>query len=140
MLMFLVSASAYVVGVCVALTLMVPVPQNASRFARLACGACGVAAVAALAGVMAATVSGAWWIAVLLFALAIAAGAAWVRLSFSTSDAENDDDDDDDDGGGGQPRRPVPPAPSAPLGDPPDWSQFDRVREGWERDRLPTAR
>jgi hypothetical protein len=141
MLVSTVGASLYVLALCVAMTLIVPVPRNASRFARVAHAACGVGGAAAIAAALASTVAGLWALAGGLAVLAAAAIVPWLRLTLRSRETEPDDgDDSDDDGGGGRLRRPPPPAPSTPLGGPPtDWTQFDRARETWERSRVPAG-
>lgn len=138
MLVSMVSASLYVVALCLAMTLIVPVPRNASRTHRVARAACGVCGAAAFAAALTATVAGLWPLAGGLAALATGFVGVWVRLMFASGDSEPDDSDDD--GGGGRRRRPLPPAPSTPLGGPPtDWTQFDRARATWEQPRVPAG-
>jgi hypothetical protein len=70
------------------------------------------------------------------FGTIVVAGAyLWVRLARSAANKPDDDEGDDDDGGGLF--RPPPPEPTRPVGGPPDdhWSEFDRARAAWERDR-----
>lgn len=141
MLVPMASASLYVVALCLAMTLIVPVPRNASRAARIAQAACGVCGAAAIAATLTATVAGLWILAGGLAVLATGFIGVWVRLMFTFGGSEPDDgDDSDDDGGGGRRRRPLPPAPSTPLGGPPtDWTQFDRARAAWEQPRVPAG-
>lgn len=138
MLVSMVSAAFYVVALCAAMTLIVPVPRNASPFARAAHAACAVCGAAAIAAALASAVTGQWALAGGLAVLAAGSIALWLRLTLRSRGSEPDDgDDSDDDGGGGRLRRPPPPAPSTPLGGPPpDWTHFDRARETWERSRV----
>jgi hypothetical protein len=141
MLVSMVSASFSVVALCIAMTLIVPAPRNASRFTRVAHAASGVCGAAAIAAALAATVSGLWPLAGGFAGLACCSLGVWLRGTLRSGGTEPDDgDDNDDDGGGGRLRRPLPPAPSTPPGDPPtDWSQFDRARAAWERSRVPAG-
>jgi hypothetical protein len=141
MLVSMVSASLYVLALCIATTLILPVPRSASRAARVLHAACGACAAAAILAALAATLSGLWALSGGFCGLAAIGSGVWLRLTLDAADAGRDDgDDSDDDGGGGRVRRPVPPAPSTPPGDPPvDWTQFDRARVEWERSRVPAG-
>jgi hypothetical protein len=140
MLVSMVAASLYVVALCLAMTLILPVPRNASRVARVASVACGTCGAAANAAALVATVSGLWALAGGLVVVAAACTAIWLRLALSSGDTEPDDGDDNDDGGSGRPLAPVPPSPCAPVGGPPlDWERFDRARAAWEDARLPAG-
>jgi hypothetical protein len=131
-------ASLYVVALCLAMTLIFPVPRNASRCARVASLASGICGATAVAAALVATVAGLWVLTGGLLLSATACTGVWLRLTLSAGDTEPDDGDDNDDGGSGQPRQPVPPAPSAPVGGPSlDWDQFDRARAAWEDTRVP---
>ncbi|MGH2840389.1 MAG: hypothetical protein ACRDKY_06150, partial [Solirubrobacteraceae bacterium] len=101
--------------------------------------ACGICAGATIAAALGATVAGRWVIAGGCSGIALACLGAWLWVTRRSADSGPDDgDDSDDDGGGGRLRRPLPPAPSTPLGGPPtDWTQFDRARAAWEKPRVP---
>ncbi len=138
MVVYMVSAWLYVLALCIATTLLVPVPRNASRAARAGYAACAICAAASIAGALGATLSGQRVLAAACVVVTAAAGGVGWRLWRARDDSEPDDgDDSDDDGGGGCVRKPLPPAPSTPLGGPPtDWAQFDRLRATWEQPRV----
>jgi hypothetical protein len=138
MLVPMASASLYVLALCIAMTLILPVPRSASRFSRLASVACGICGAAAITAALAATVAGLWALAGGFGGVGAICVGVWLRLTLSIGDTEPDDGDDNDDGGSGRPLLPVPPAPCAPIGGPPlDWDQFDHARAAWEDTRVP---
>lgn len=73
-------------------------------------------------------------------AIAIVCACMCVALTGRASRG-HEDEDDGDDGGGGPRKRPEPPAPPEPAGGPTEdgWTDFDRARAGWERDRDPVG-
>ncbi|HEX8156146.1 MAG TPA: hypothetical protein VF526_02065 [Solirubrobacteraceae bacterium] len=138
-MMLFFHAMLYVVALSLSLAIITPVAEGATRRVRathwvLACGGGVTVTIAIVLSFM-----DFWFESGLVGALAIVfiGASMWFAMS-SASQADNGDDDDDD-GGGGQRKPKVPPAPPEPLGDPPldPWTDFDRVRAGWERDREP---
>lgn len=134
------NAMLYVIALTLSLAIITPVPEGATRRARvtrwvLACSGGLAITIAIVLSFM-----GLWFESGLVGAAAIVLVGAgmWFAL-WSASPADNDGDDEGDDGGGGQSRPKVPPAPPEPLGDPPldPWIDFDRARAGWEREREP---
>jgi hypothetical protein len=142
MMVVIFNAMLYVIALSLALAIITPVPEGASRRVRvsrwaLACGG-GVTITIAIA----LSFMGQWFQSGIVGAIAIVfVGAGmWLALT-SASPADNGDDDDGDDGGGGQRRPKVPPAPPEPLDGPPSdpWTDFDRARAGWDREREPVG-
>jgi lysylphosphatidylglycerol synthetase-like protein (DUF2156 family) len=138
-MMLILNAVLYVVALSLSLAVLTPVPRGASSRVRLARRAlvCG----GGLAMSVAITLSfvGRWLESGIAGCVAavVVTGCLWLGLSSRFS--PRDDDDDNQDGGGGPRKRPEPPAPPEPAGGLPGewWTDFDRARAGWERDRTP---
>jgi hypothetical protein len=130
------NALLYVFALSLSVSVVSPLPDDASRRMRaaraaLACGGgLTVTAAIALAWV------GLWFESALAGTLAIFIVGICMWFGMSRLPSRPDDDEDDDDDGGGR-RRPVPPAPTQPVGGPSDdiWDDFDAARESWERER-----
>jgi hypothetical protein len=138
-MVLILNAVLYVVALSLSLAVLTPVPRGASSRVRLARRAlvCG----GGLAMSVAITLSfvGRWLESGIAGCVAaiVVTGCLWLGLSSRFS--PRDDDDDNQDGGGGPRKRPDPPAPPEPAGGLPGewWTDFDRARAGWERDRTP---
>jgi hypothetical protein len=134
-----VNAVLYVAALSLALCVLTPVPEGATRRVRAARMSLALGGGAAMAGAITLTFVGLWVESAVVgcFALIVVVTCLWVALSSSSS--EHDDGEDGSDGGGGRPRRPIPPAPPEPLGGPDsplaDWTDFDALRAGWARER-----
>lgn len=129
------TAVMYLAALSLALCVVTPVPESASRRTRaarlsLACGG-GAAITAAI------TLSymGLWAESAVLgcVAMAIVCICLWVELAHAATQAE-DEEDGSDGGGGERPFHPIGPAPQ-PLVAPDAWSRFDTARAGWARER-----
>jgi hypothetical protein len=140
MMVLIVNAVLYVIALSLSLAVLTPVPENASRRVRAARGtlACG----GGLAMSVAITLSfmGHWFASGIAgcVSIVIVSACLWCALTARYT-PKTDDEDDGDDGGGGPRKRPEPPAPPEPAGGPPDdvWTDFDRARAGWDREREP---
>ncbi len=136
------NAALYVIALSLSLAVLTPVPEGASRRVRIArrllvCGgglAMSVAITLSFAGRWAESAIAA------AVGLVVAGSCLWLGMT-SRFTQRGEDDDDGQDGGGGPRKRPDPPAPPEPAGGPPDelWTEFDRARAVWERDRAPVA-
>jgi hypothetical protein len=132
------NAVLYVAALSLALCVITPLPEDAGRGVRVARMSLAIGGGGAITGAITLTFLGLWAESAIvgLLALAIVCVCLWVALTRTSSD--RDDGEDGSDGGGGRPRAPIPPAPYEPLGGPDDdadWTEFDRVRAGWSRDR-----
>jgi hypothetical protein len=135
-----VNGLLYVFALTLAVAVISPQPEGASRRSRaarsaLTCGG-GVTVTAAIA--LAAI--GLWFESALAGTVAILVVGTCMWFGLARQSSRPDDDEDDDDDGGGR-RRPVPPEPTQPVGGPSEdlWADFDSVRAGWDRDRDPVA-
>lgn len=142
-IVLVLNAVLYIVALSLALAVLTPIAQGASRRLRLARRAlvCGGGLTMSLAITL--SFMGRWFESGIAgcVALVVVSGCLWLGLT-SRFTRRGEDDDDGQDGGGGPRKRPDPPAPPEPAGGPPDelWSDFDRARAEWERERdaLPT--
>ncbi len=144
-IVLVLNAVLYVVALSLSLAVLTPVPEGASRRVRrarrlLVCGGGLAMSVAITLSFM-----GRWFESGIAgcVAIAIVSTCLWLGLS-SRFTPRGEDDDDGQDGGGGPRKRPDPPAPPEPAGGPSDgywtdWTDFDRVRADWERDRRPVG-
>jgi len=140
-IVLVLNAVLYVTALSLSLAVLTPVPEGASRRVRMArrvlVGGGGLTMSVAI------TLSfmGRWYESGLAgcVAIAVVCTCLWLGLT-SRFSHRGDDDDDGQDGGGGPRKRPDPPAPPEPAGGPPDelWTEFDRARAAWEREREPT--
>jgi hypothetical protein len=141
-MVLVLNAALYAIALSLSLAVLTPAPEGVSRRVRIArrtlvCGG-GLAMSAAITLLFV----GRWYESGVAgaVALVVAGGCLWLGMT-SRFTQRGDDDDDGQDGGGGPRKRPDPPAPPEPAGDPPDelWTEFDRARAAWERDRASTA-
>jgi hypothetical protein len=134
------NAALYVIALSLSLAVLTPVPEGASRRVRLARRALVVGGGLAMSVAITFSFMGRWFESGIAgcVALVVVGSCLWLGLT-SRFSHRGDDDDDGQDGGGGPRKRPEPPAPPEPAGGPPDelWTEFDRARAGWERDRQP---
>ena len=141
MVLFL-NAALYVIALSLSLAVLTPSPEGASRRVRasriaLACGGGLSMSVAITLSFM-----GRWYASGVAgcVSIVIVSLCLWWALSARFT-RRTDDDDEGDDGGGGPRKQPDPPAPPEPAGGPSEdlWTEFDRARAVWdrERDRVP---
>jgi hypothetical protein len=64
---------------------------------------------------------------------------AAIFVSFWFAASPEDEDEDEDGGGGPRKGDPEVPRPRPPSGPAVDWREFDRLREGWSREREPVG-
>ena len=138
-MLLVLNATLYLVALTLALCVVTPVPENASRRVRIARVSLAFGGGAAITAAITLTFLGLWVESAIIgcVAFAIVCVCLWISLARSASD--QDDGEDGSDGGGGRRRKPIPPAPPEPLGGPTDWADFDRARAGWSRDRDPVG-
>jgi hypothetical protein len=140
LMMVAANALLYVFALTLAVAVISPQPEGASRRTRAARSAltCGggltVTAAIALAFV------GLWFESALAGTVAIVVVGTCMWFGLARQPWRPDEDEDDDDDGGGR-RHPVPPEPTQPVGGPSEdlWADFDSARAGWERDREPIS-
>jgi hypothetical protein len=144
-MVLILNAVLYVVALGLSLAVLTPIPEGASRRARTARAALAVGGGLAMSLAITLSFLGHWFASGIAgcASLVIVSGCLWVALASRSPNA--DDDDDGDDGGGGPRKRPEPPAPPEPAGSGPDigfgdteWTEFDRARAGWSREREPS--
>lgn len=142
MVVLVLNALLYVIALSLSLAVLTPVPEGASQRVRT------IRRVLVSAGGLAMSVAitlsflGRWLESGIAGCVAIAIVGACLWLGLTSRFTPRGEDDDDGQGGGGGPRkRPEPPAPPEPAGGPSEdlWSDFDRVRAGWERGRDPVG-
>lgn len=144
-MLLLANALLYVFALTLAIAVMSPLPSGAPLRARVAratlAGGGGIAVVAAIAlGFF-----GLWLESALAGTLAIIVVGIcmWVGLAGRSANAAAGEDEDEDDEGGSL-YGPAAPDPTKPEGGPSDedwsdWTEFDRARAGWSREREPTT-
>ena len=139
--MLVLNAVLYVVALSLALAVLTPVPEGASRRVRVARRALVGGGGLAMSVAITLSFMGHWFASGIAgcVAIVVVSGCLWLGLT-SRFSQRGDDDDDGEDGGGGPHKRPDPPAPPEPAGGPSDefWDQFDRARADWERDPIGT--
>jgi len=136
------NAVLYLVALTLSLRVVTPLPDGATRCARVARMSLACGGGAAITAAITLTFVGLWVESVIVgsFALVLVCVCLWVALWRSSPAPDRDDGEDGSGGGGGRRRRPIPPAPPEPLGGPElDWSDFDAARAGWARDRDPVG-
>jgi hypothetical protein len=134
----ILNAVLYVVALGLSLAVLTPLPERSSRRVRIARAALAGGGGAAMASAVALSFLGHWFASGIAGCVAIVIVSLCLGIALSARTAPRADDDDDSGGGGGGPRkRPDPPAPPEPAGGPAAeiWTQFDRARAGWERER-----
>jgi len=143
-MVLVLNAVLYVVALSLSLAVLTPGPDGASRRVRRARGALVCGGGLAMSVAIALSFLGHWFASGIAgcVSIVIVGACLWYALT-SRFTPKADDEGDGDDGGGGPRKRPDPPAPPQPAGDPPDdlrtdWTDFDRARAGWDREREPT--
>lgn len=141
MMVLILNAVLYVVALSLSIAVLTPVPEGASRHIRAARAALAVGGGLTMGIAVALSFLGHWVASGIAgcMSIVIVCICLWVALTARFT-PKADDDDGEDDGGGGPRRRPDPPAPPQPAGGPAgeldtDWTDFDRARLGWERER-----
>ena len=139
-MVLVLNAVLYVVALSLSLAVLTPVPEGASRRVRIARRALVCGGGLAMSVAITLSFMGRWYESGIAgcVALVVVSGCLWLGLT-SRFSQRGEDDDDGQDGGGGPRKRPDPPAPPEPAGGPPDelWTEFDRARAAWERERTP---
>jgi len=134
------NALLYVVALSLSLAVLTPIPEGASRGVRLARRSLVGGGGLAMSVAITLAFMERWSESAIAgcAAFVIVSACLWLGLT-SRFAPRGEEDDDGQDGGGGPPRRPDPPAPPEPAGGPPDdvWTEFDRARADWERERAP---
>jgi len=139
-MLLVVNAVLYLVALTLSLCVLTPVPEGATRRARVARMSLACGGGATITAAIALTFAGMWVESAVVGCIAAIVVCVCLWVAMRQSSQERDDGEDGSDGGGGRPRRPVPPAPPEPLGGPPaDWSDFDAARAGWAREHAPAA-
>jgi hypothetical protein len=130
-MLLVLNAVLYLAALTLALCVLTPIPENASRRVRIARLALALGGGVSITTAITLTFLGLWAESAIVgcVAMTIVCVCLWIALSRSSS--ERDDGEDGSDGGGGRPRRPIPPAPPEPLGPDIDWGEFDHARAGW---------
>ncbi|MEA2156221.1 MAG: hypothetical protein QOE11_2361 [Solirubrobacteraceae bacterium] len=139
-MLVLVNALLYVFALGLAMAVIGPLPENATRRARVARAAlaCGGSLTVAAAIVLA--LLGLWFESALAGTGAIVVVGACLCVGMTRVPEQGDDSEDEDDDGGGSHFRPAPPEPTKPDCGPSEdlWADFDAARSDWERERQPT--
>ena len=138
-MMAVVNALLYVFALTLALAVISPLPEGASRTMRVSRAILAIGGGITVVVAVVLAILGMWFESALAgtVAIVIVGVCMWFGLARMSSDPEDGEEEDDD---GGSHRRPDPPAPTQPVGGPSedlwtDWSDFDAARAGWERDR-----
>ena len=141
LMVLILNAVLYVVALSLSLAVLTPVPDAASRRLRTARWALAIGGGLAMTVAITLSFMGHWFASGIAgcVSIVIVSGCLWFGLTARYT-PNGEDEDDGDDGGGGPRKRPDPPAPPEPAGGPSEdlWTDFDRARAGWERDREPT--
>ena len=142
-MVLVLNAVLYGVALSLALAVLTPVSEGAPRRARTARAALARGGGLAMAVAITLSFMGRWFASGVAgcVAIVIVSACLWCALT-ARFERRTDDDDEGDDGGGGPRKQPDPPAPPEPAGGPsedrrPDWSEFDRARAVWDRERDP---
>lgn len=139
-MVLVLNAALYVTALSLALAVLTPVPEGASRRVRIARRALVGGGGLAMSVAITLSFVGRWLESGIAgcLALAIVGGCLWLGMT-SRFSHRGEEDDDGQDGGGGPRKRPDPPAPPEPAGGPPEdlWTEFDRARAAWEDERSP---
>ena len=139
-MMVVVNALLYVFALTLAVAVISPQREGASRRARVARSALACGGGLTVTAAIALAFVGLWFESALAGTVAILVVGTCMWFGLARQSWRPEDDEDDDDDGGGR-RRPHPPEPTRPVGGPPEdiWADFDSTRAGWERDREPAA-
>ena len=139
-MVLILNAVLYVVALSLSLAVLTPIPEGASRRVRTARRLLVVGGGLAMSVAITLSFMGYWMESGIAgcVAIVIVSACLWLGLT-SRFSPRGEDDDDGQDGGGGPRKKPDPPAPPEPAGGPSDdlWTEFDRARAAWERDRTP---
>lgn len=142
-MVLILNAVLYVVALSLSIAVLTPVPEGAPRRIRAARAALALGGGLAMGVAITLSFMGHWFASGVAgcVLIVIVSVCLWCALTARFT-PKADDDDDGDDGGGGPGRQPDPPAPPEPAGGPAgdlgtDWTDFDRARLGWEREREP---
>lgn len=139
-MVLILNAALYVIALSLSLAVLTPVPENATRRVRMARGALACGGGLAMSVAITLSFMGRWFESGIAgcVSIVIVSACLWYALTARYS-PRADEEDDGDDGGGGPRKRPEPPAPTEPAGGPPDelWTEFDRARADWDRERPP---
>lgn len=139
-MVLILNAALYVIALSLSLAVLTPVPENATRRVRMARGALACGGGLAMSVAITLSFMGRWFESGIAgcVSIVIVSACLWYALTARYS-PRADEEDDGDDGGGGPRKRPEPPAPTEPAGGPPDelWTEFDRARADWDRERAP---
>ena len=144
LMVLILNAVLYVIALCLSLAVLTPAPEGATRRIRVARWALACGGGAAMSVAITLSFLGHWFASGIAGCVSIVIVAGCLLYALAGRHAPNSDDEgEDDDGGGGPRKRPEPPAPPEPAGGPSDdgwtdWSEFDRLRAGWDRERRPT--
>jgi L-lactate permease len=140
LMMVVVNALLYVFALTLAVAVISPQPEGASRRARVARSALACGGGLTVTAAIALAFVGLWFESALAGTAAILVVGTCMWFGLARQSWRPEDDEDDDDDGGGR-RRPRPPEPTQPVGGPPDdpWADFDLARAGWDRDREPAV-
>jgi hypothetical protein len=143
-MVLVLNAVLYVIALSLSLAVLTPVPDGASRRVRMARVTLACGGGLAMSVAIALSFMGHWFESGIAgcVSIVIVSACLWYALT-SRFTPKADDEDDGDDGGGGPRKRPDPPAPPQPAGNPPDdlradWTDFDRARADWDRERETT--
>lgn len=140
LMMLVLNAVLYVVALSLSLAVLSPIPEGASRRVRIARDALAIGGGLAMSVAITLSFMGHWFASGVAgcVSIVIVSICLWCALSARFT-RRTDDDDEGDDGGGGPRKRPDPPAPPEPAGGPAEdlWTEFDRARAVWERERDP---
>lgn len=140
MMVLVLNAVLYVIALSLSLAVLTPVPEGAPRRVRAARGALAFGGGVSMSIAITLSFTGHWFASGIAgcVSIVIVSSCMWCALTARFM-PRTDDDDDGEDGGGGPRKRPEPPAPPEPAGDGPDelWTDFDRARANWDRERQP---
>ena len=143
LMVLVLNAVLYVVALSLSLAVLSPIPAGASRRVRVARNTLAIGGGLAMSVAITLSFMGHWFASGVAgcVSIVIVSVCLWCALSARFT-RRTDDDDEGDDGGGGPRKQPDPPAPPEPAGGPSEdlWTEFDRARAVWERerDRAPT--
>jgi hypothetical protein len=135
-MLLLLNSVLYVFALTLAVTVMGPLGEQASRRTRVARAALTCAGGLTITAAIALGFVGLWFESALAGTFAIIVVGACMCVGFIREPASTEDEDEDDDDGGSL-FRPAPPEPTKPEGGPSDdvWTDFDRARAEWARER-----
>ena len=140
LMVLILNAVLYVVALSLSLAVLSPIPNGAPRRVRIARNVLALGGGLAMSVAITLSFMGHWYASGIAgcVSIVIVSACLWCALSARFT-RRTDDDDEGDDGGGGPRKQPDPPAPPEPAGGPPEdlWTEFDRARAVWDRERGP---